>query len=150
MTDTIPSGERGYTLTRTFDAPRAVVWRALTEPDLFAQWFGTRTADVEIHQWDLEPGGQWRATMRFPGGEMPWAGRFLEIDAPSRLVLAVVDAVEIGETFELLTMTLAEQGAGTEFVLRQSGHMSEEEYQQAKEGSAGFLDALAEVVGELR
>jgi uncharacterized protein YndB with AHSA1/START domain len=143
--------ERGYTLTRRFDAPRAVVWEAITQPDLFAQWFGTEATTVDVHQWDLKPGGEWRATMRWEGDEKPWSGRFEEIDEPERLVFTFTDEAEIGDAFELLTFTLTEQGNETELVLRQSGgSLSDEEYGQAKEGTAMFLDALADVVRRLR
>jgi uncharacterized protein YndB with AHSA1/START domain len=145
-----PDHERGYTLTRQFGAPRAVVWQAITDPDLFVRWFGAGTDGVEVKEWDLQPGGLWRATMRYEGNDVPWVGRFLEIEEPARLVLAVMDAVDLGDTYEVLTMTLTESGGGTELVLRQSGDMSDEEYERAKEGTAGFLDALVTVVGGLR
>ena len=142
--------ERGYTLTRRFDAPRAVVWQAITQPELFAQWFGAGTDGVDVHQWDLEPGGLWRATMRYQGNDMPWSGRFHEIDEPERLVWAFIDAGSIGDTFEVMTMTLTEDRGETELVLRQSGgSLSDEEYGRAKEGTGGFLDALADVVARL-
>jgi uncharacterized protein YndB with AHSA1/START domain len=146
---TTPSDERGYTLTRRFEAPRALVWQAITAPDLFARWFGAGTEGVEVLEWDLRPGGRWRATMRHQGDDLPWVGRFVEIEEPGRLVLAVASAVELGETFELLTMTLTESSGRTELVLRQTGHMSDEEYRQAREGTAGFLDALVTVVASL-
>jgi uncharacterized protein YndB with AHSA1/START domain len=142
--------DRGYTLTRTFEAPRALVWRAISEADLFAQWFGAGTDRVEVHQWDLEPGGMWRATMHYEGRELPWTGRFEEVDEPERLVIAVMDATELGDAYELLTMTLTESGDSTELVLRQTGHMTEEQYKDAKEGTAGFLDALVGVVAGLK
>ncbi|MGH9026401.1 MAG: SRPBCC domain-containing protein, partial [Acidimicrobiia bacterium] len=72
MSQTPIDPERGYTITRNFDAPRPVVWQAITRADLFAQWFGAGTDRVEVQQWDLKPGGQWRATMHFEGNELPW------------------------------------------------------------------------------
>lgn len=152
MTETpAPDHERGYTLTRRFDAPRAVVWQAITRPDLFAQWFGTEASTVDVHQWDLKPGGLWRATMHYEGNELPWSGRFEEIDEPERLVFTFTDEPEVGDAYELLTFTLTEQGGSTELVLRQSGgSLSDEEYGQAKEGTGRFLDTLAAVVARLR
>jgi uncharacterized protein YndB with AHSA1/START domain len=139
--------DRGYTLTRRFDAPRAVVWQAITQPDLFAQWFGTEAAAVDVHQWDLKPGGLWRATMHFQGNELPWSGRFEEIDAPERIVFTFTDAPEVGDAFEQMSITLTELGDTTELVLRQiGGSLSDEEYGRAKEGTGTFLDALANVV----
>jgi uncharacterized protein YndB with AHSA1/START domain len=143
--------DRGYTLTRRFDAPRAVVWQAITQPDLFAQWWGTEAAPVDVHQWDLKQGGTWHATMHYEGNELPWSGRFEEIDEPERLVFTVTDAPEVGDAFELMTFTLTEEGDKTDLVLRQSGgSLSDEEYGQAKEGTGSFLDAMAVVVARLR
>ncbi len=151
MTETsaTDNAERGYTLTRVYDAPRSLVWRAITEADLFAQWFGADT-DLDVHEWDLRPSGEWRATMVWEGNEMPWAGRFLEIDEPERLVVAFIDQATIEDTFELMTYTLTEQGSQTELVLRQSGgHLTDEQYEQAREGTASFLDELAKVIAGL-
>ena len=141
--------ERGYTLTRTFDAPAALVWRAITEEDLFARWFGAET-ELEIHEWDLRPDGHWRGTMTYEGQEIPWFGRFVEIDEPRRLVVAITDQPGAEEAFELITYTLSEADGRTEMILRQSGgHLTDEQYEQAKEGTASFLDELAKVVASL-
>ncbi|MCU1356855.1 MAG: hypothetical protein JWM89_2273 [Acidimicrobiales bacterium] len=149
MNDTVDDPERGYTLERTFNAPKALVWRAITEADLFATWFGADTP-LEIHQWDLRPQGEWKATMTYEGNEMPWAGRFLEVDEPDKLVVAFVDAPVIEDVFDVMTYTLTEHGDSTELVLRQhGGHLTDEQYEQAKEGTASFLDALAKVVASL-
>ena len=59
MSETAPE-DRGFTLTRTFDAPRAKVWRAITEADLFARWFG---ADVDLV---VTPGTSVRAASSGP------------------------------------------------------------------------------------
>ena len=146
-----PDHDRGYTITRTYDAPRAVVWQAITQPHHFTQWWGTDAADVEVHQWDLKPGGLWRATMHFPGNDIPWSGRFEEIAEPERLVFTVTDQPEVGDAFELMTFMLTEQGDKTDLVLRQSGgSLSDEEYGEAKKGTGSFLDTLADVVRSLR
>jgi uncharacterized protein YndB with AHSA1/START domain len=150
MTEASTNPERGYTLTRTYDAPRPVVWQAITQPDLFAQWFGTEAAPVDVHHWDLKPGGLWHATMHYEGNELPWSGRFDEIDEPQRIVIAVNDAPELGDIFELMTITLSEAGDKTELMLRQTGHLTEEQYREAQEGTAAFLDALAGVVARLQ
>jgi uncharacterized protein YndB with AHSA1/START domain len=142
--------DRGYTLTRTFDAPRALVWRAITEADLFAQWVGADTP-MEVHTWDLRPGGEWRGTMTYEGNELPWSGRFIEIEEPERLVVAFTDEPTIEQVDETLTYTLTERGDQTELVLRQSGgSLSDEEYGPAREGTASFLEKMAEVVAGLR
>jgi len=52
-----------YKLTRTFNAPREMVWRAWTDPDLLHRWYGPNIETV-IHQFDLRPGGSWLNEMK--------------------------------------------------------------------------------------
>jgi len=142
------NAERGYTLTRVFDAPRELVWKAWTEADQFAQWFGGPGTEWENLTMDARPGGTWGGIMVVPDGpRLPWSFRFEELDHPARLVVAVVDEPVLGDEFDLLTVTFKDVGGKTEMVLRQSGgHLTDEQYQQAKEGTASFLDRMAELV----
>lgn len=149
---------KGYTLTRTFDAPRQLVWDALTTAEHFAVWFGTSELEVKDMEMDATVGGLWSGTMVLPDGTtMDWRGKFIEIDPIERLVQAFSDdgAFDLerpAEELELLTTTLTETADGkTEMVFRQSGgHLSDEQYEQAKEGSSGFLDSLEVLLQELK
>jgi uncharacterized protein YndB with AHSA1/START domain len=47
-------------LTRTFDAPRKLVFKAWTDPKHLARWWGPRGFKTEIHEMDVRPGGVWR------------------------------------------------------------------------------------------
>ncbi len=83
-----PYGEATVTLTRVLDAPRALVWRAWTDPKQMAQWFGPRgfTADCEL---DLRVGGAFRIVMHgCDGNDFPMKGVFREIVPPQRLVFS--------------------------------------------------------------
>ena len=77
-------------LTRTFDAPRDVVWRMWTDPAEFAAWYGPDGATVEVTEWELRPGGRRLVAMgvETPGGPMTmrFTGEFVEISEPHRLV----------------------------------------------------------------
>ena len=55
-----------YVIDRTFNAPRALVWRAWTDPDILHRWYGPNVETV-IHRFDLEPGGAWFNEMKFGG-----------------------------------------------------------------------------------
>ena len=74
-----------YSLERIFDAPRELVWRAWTDPDILQQWYGPGVETV-IHRFDLEPGGAWFNEMKF--GENSGYSRmdFKEVDQPEKLV----------------------------------------------------------------
>jgi uncharacterized protein YndB with AHSA1/START domain len=143
--------ERGFTITRTFDAPRQLVWDAITLPEHVGEWFGTRETKVEVAEYDVRPGGAMRATMFFDGNEMPWQGTFQEVEPIDRLVLGITDQDDPDE-LELLTYVLTDLGDGrTEMVFRQSGgHLTDEQYEGAREGSEAFLDSLAEVLAEIK
>ncbi len=90
--------ERGYTLQRTFDAPRTLVWAAITQPDQFGQWFGPVDSHLEGTQMDVRVGGRWSTTMVVPDmGDIPWQGEYLEVDEPSHLVMTLNDQGVLGE-----------------------------------------------------
>ena len=74
-----------YLLERTFDAPRHLVWRAWTEPDLLARWYGPQVETV-IHALDVRPGGLWLNEMRMGGGSSYQRTEYLDVSAPERLV----------------------------------------------------------------
>lgn len=56
-------------VVREFDAPVAAVFRAHTDPDLFAQWTGPRTIAIDIVAFDATTGGRWKYLFRGTGGE---------------------------------------------------------------------------------
>jgi uncharacterized protein YndB with AHSA1/START domain len=143
--------ERGYTITRTFDVPRELVWDAWTVPEQFARWWGGGATQVEDVELNVEPGGTWKATMVFPNRKIFWTGRYYEVVPPERLVLDVDDGSreEGDDVAELFTVTLAERDGATELTLRQSGgHLTDEQYVQTREGTNSFLDTMEELVGE--
>ena len=53
-----------YVLDRVFDAPREMVWRAWTDPELLHRWYGPG-AETIIHKFDLKPGGMWLNEMKW-------------------------------------------------------------------------------------
>ena len=79
--------QRDLRLTRLVSVPRALVWRAWTEPEMLKPWFCPlpwKAIDCEI---DLRPGGIFRTTMQSPEGvEFPNAGCYLEVVPETRLV----------------------------------------------------------------
>jgi uncharacterized protein YndB with AHSA1/START domain len=71
-------GEREMKVERVFDAPRERVWRAYTDPELLAQWWGRgHKLDVEKHE--LKRGGHWRFVEHTPQGPQGFEGRFREV-----------------------------------------------------------------------
>ena len=81
---TTPS-EREIRVERIFDAPRDVVWRAMTDPDLVAQWWG-RGNKLVIERDERVRGGHWRYVEHAGGETHGFEGRYAEIVPPERTV----------------------------------------------------------------
>jgi uncharacterized protein YndB with AHSA1/START domain len=74
-------------LTRTFDAPRKLVFQVWTDPNHLAQWWGPRGFTTQIRQMEVKPGGAWHYVMRAPdGNEYPFDGVYVDVVEPERLV----------------------------------------------------------------
>jgi uncharacterized protein YndB with AHSA1/START domain len=82
------SGDREIVMTRAFDAPRALVWDAVTRPDLLKRWLGVHNGwALAVCEIDLRVGGKYRYVWRGPNrAEMGMGGAYLEILAPERIV----------------------------------------------------------------
>ncbi|HWU87708.1 MAG TPA: SRPBCC family protein [Kofleriaceae bacterium] len=77
--------DREIRFERTFDASCERVWRALTEPELLAQWWG-RGNKLVIERMDVERGGHWRFVEHAPDGVHGFEGRYREVSPPHRFV----------------------------------------------------------------
>lgn len=74
-----------YVLDRLFDAPRELVWRTWTDPDLLPRWYGPRVETI-IHKLELKPGGLLLVEMRWDGGARFERIEYLDVVPPERLV----------------------------------------------------------------
>lgn len=74
-----------FILDREFDAPRDLVWKAWTNPELLARWYGPGVETV-IHKFDLQPGGLWLNEMKWGENSKHERVEFTEVSAPERLV----------------------------------------------------------------
>ena len=77
--------DRTIHVERIFNAPRERVWKAYTEPDLVAQWWG-RGNKLVIEKLEVKPGGKWRFVEHGPEGPFGFEGEFREVTPPERLV----------------------------------------------------------------
>jgi uncharacterized protein YndB with AHSA1/START domain len=86
VTITTPS-DLEIAMTRVFDAPREVVWKAHTDPALIPQWWGSRSTTTTVAQLDVRPGGKWRFVSRGEDGrEDAFHGEIREIVPIERMV----------------------------------------------------------------
>lgn len=97
-------------ITRSFDAPAALIFRALTEPELVTRWWGFEDAQWEVCEIDLRVGGTWRYVVRQPcesepDREVVFHGEYRELDPPHRLVSTeVFEGVPEGEAVVSTTL----------------------------------------------
>jgi uncharacterized protein YndB with AHSA1/START domain len=107
-------------ITREFDAPRRLVWRTYTEPDLIKRWWSGDRGTVTSVEVDLRVGGAWRYVMvAGPGFEVAFHGEYKEVSAPERLVSteAFEGIPDPDSHAALCTLTLAEKEGRTYFEL---------------------------------
>jgi uncharacterized protein YndB with AHSA1/START domain len=74
-----------YVLERVFDAPRELVWKTWTDPELLARWYGPNVETI-VHRLDVEPGGLWLNEMRWGDKANFERVEYTEVDPPKRLV----------------------------------------------------------------
>ena len=79
--------DRVLVITRVFDAPRELVFKAWTEPEHMARWFGPRGFTSKVLKHDLRPGGSYRIHMLGPDGDHWTQGVYREVVPPARLVM---------------------------------------------------------------
>ncbi len=111
-TVTLPTDEQ-ILITREFDAPARLVYRAWTEPDLVKRWWAGERGEVTSAEIDLRVGGTWRFVMVAHGGfEVAFHGEYRELVPDERIVSTEVYE-GMPDASALDTMTLAEAGGRT-------------------------------------
>ena len=109
------ASNQDFVITRVFDAPRDLVFKAWTDPLHLARWWGPKGFTNPVCEVDLRVGGSLRIVMRAPdGAEHPMTGVFRAIDPPARLVFENIAIDREGKTLldGLTTVTFTEHGAG--------------------------------------
>jgi uncharacterized protein YndB with AHSA1/START domain len=138
------------TITRTFAAPRQLVWDAWTQAEHFAVWFGGDAVAVPLDRLDYvaEAGRAWAATMEIPGGHtIDWVGEFVEVEAPSHLRLTITDDPGSPERSHLI-VDFADVDGGTEVTMTQSP-IPEGQEAALQRGYAHFFDTLEAELGRM-
>src|SRR5207245_10790621 len=83
----IEPGKQEITITRVFDAPRELVFKAFTDPELVSQWFGPREYTTTVDKMEARPGGLWRSVQHNQNGdEFAFHGVHPDLVAPERIV----------------------------------------------------------------
>ena len=153
FTVTTPS-DREIKMTRLFDAPRRVIFDAMSNPAHITRWWGRLGPgySVPVCEVDLRAGGAWRFVNRTPNGDFGFHGVYREIDAPGRVVFT-----EIFELFpdveSVVTGVLTEENGKTRLtatVAYPSKEVRDNVLQSGmSQGAATSYDRLEDVALEL-
>ena len=120
---TKPTAQRDVTITRVFDAPRALVFKMWTDPKHMAQWWGPHDFTNPVCELDARVGGAILIHMRAPDGTVhPMTGTFREIVEDERIVFMAVAEDHAGNPLleALTTVTFEEHGGKTKLTVQAS------------------------------
>jgi uncharacterized protein YndB with AHSA1/START domain len=113
---TTTTSDREIVITRVFDAPRELVFKAWTDREAIGKWFGPNGFSLTIHEMDVRPGGLWRFIMHGPDGtDYDDRVEYIEIAEPERLVYNHGSDEEPNQF--RTTITFEEQGGKTRLTM---------------------------------
>ena len=158
-TVTLPT-DRQILITREFDAPRHLVYKAWTTPELVKRWWNAKRGEVTIAEIDLRVGGKWRWVMIADGGlEVGFHGEYLEIVPGEKIVSSEVYeglpegvSEEDGSTVNTATFT-EEDGRTTLTLLIQAANKTSRDAiieSGMEDGLQDALDLLEETAQSIR
>ena len=131
----IPEQLRRLSIVRTFDAPRALVWKMWTDPAHVAAWFSPEHFTTPVVRMDVRPGGAIHMVMRAPDGQdHPFDGRFISLDEPGQLVMRTWINLPDGSTW---------------FAVEQTVRFEEVDGRTIQHFSAEVLEAREDAIGPL-
>jgi uncharacterized protein YndB with AHSA1/START domain len=138
---------REITITRVYDAPRELVWKAWTEPEQLARWWGTHGWSTRLSTvvMDVRPGGTFRLTSvrDADGSEMDTEAVYREVVEPERLAFAELPRDDCHEG-AVGAVTFTDLGDGrTEMVFRTTMWTTEEIRRTSRAGLESAFDRLA-------
>lgn len=139
---TLPADDQ-ILITREFDAPRHLVWQAMTTPELVKRWWHANRGEVRSAEIDLRVGGKWRyVSVTDDGHEFAFSGEYRELVPNERIVSTeVFEGMPDAES--LNTMTLAEEAGRTTLTTLVQHKSKEYRDGQIESGmEAGMQDAF--------
>ena len=151
---TFEPGKQDLVMTRDFDTPPDLVFKAHTDPDILPQWWGPRRLTTKVESLDARQGGIWRFIQHdTDGNEYAFNGVFHEIRSPARLVQTFEFEGMPGHVL-LETITFEDQNGKTRLTA-QSVFQSVEDRDgmmesDMEEGAAESMDRLEELLQELQ
>jgi uncharacterized protein YndB with AHSA1/START domain len=139
-------------LERVLPAPRPLVFRMHTEPDLLAQWWGPTGFSVPNIDLDLRVGGRYRIAMQPPEGDGFFlSGEFREVDPATRLVYTFRwEPPDPDDRETVVVFSLRDVGGSTALTVDQGSFGTEERRALHEQGWTETLDRLHELITTVR
>jgi uncharacterized protein YndB with AHSA1/START domain len=151
-TVTLPTDEQ-ILITREFDAPKHLVYKAWTTPELVKRWWSGERGAVTIAEIDLRVGGMWRYVMVATGGfEVAFHGEYREIVPNERIVCTeVYEGMPDGEAVDTLTLTEVDGRTTLTMLVQHSSveHRDAHINSGMEDGMQEAMDALEQVAVSL-
>ena len=146
--------EEQILITREFDAPRELVYKAYTTPELVMRWWHAKRGEITVCEIDLRVGGEWRYVMVANGDmEVAFHGEYHEIVPNERLVSTeVFEGFPDAESLNTLTLTEVNGRTKLEILVQHENkeHRDAHVNSGMEDGLQDALDLLEEVAGSLR
>lgn len=139
---TLPADDQ-ILITREFDAPRHLVYKAFTTPELVKRWWSAKRGEVTVAEIDLRVGGKWRYVMVAEGGlEVGFHGEYLEI-VPNERIVSTEVFEGMPDAHAVNTLSLAESDGRTTLTILVQHQSKEHRDAHIESGMEdGLQDAL--------
>ena len=140
-------------ITREFDAPRHLVYRAYTEPELIRRWWHANRGEIQSIEVDLRVGGLWKYAMKANGGfEFSFHGQYREIVPDERLVSTeTYSGAPDVEAMDITTFTEKDGRTYLETLVQHPNRQSRDAHLESgmEDGLQDALNLLEQLVHEL-
>jgi uncharacterized protein YndB with AHSA1/START domain len=144
-------GELVLEIERVLPAARSIVWKAFTEPDELAKWWGPSGFSIPSLQFDARAGESYRIEMQPPGGDAFYlSGEFRDVTAPARLGYTFAwEDPDPDDVENLVRLTFQELGESTQVLLNQGPFKTEARRELHYDGWTDSFDKLEHLLSRL-
>jgi uncharacterized protein YndB with AHSA1/START domain len=146
----VRSVELALHMKRVLPAPRERVFRACTEPEELAEWWGPKGFTARSIELDLRVGGSYRIAMQPPDGDFFYLfGEFREVDPPAQLAYTFLyEDPDPDDQETVVTLSFGDLGESTELVFTQRAFATEGRRALHEQGWTDSLDRLQELLSQ--
>jgi uncharacterized protein YndB with AHSA1/START domain len=150
---TLPADDQ-ILITREFDAPKHLVYKAFTTPELVKRWWHANRGEMTVAEIDLQEGGQWRYVMVAEGGfEVGFHGEYREIVPNERIVSTeIYEGMPGAEAVNTMTLTEADGRTTLEILVQHASKEHRDAHIESgmEAGMQDAMDLLEQVAVSLR